>query len=104
MSTEVLTPATPASADQPRRVSTSVSVGDRVFRGAMRAAGLAVLALTGMILAFLLIQGVSAFRQAGISFFSSQSFTPTASKFGIAALLGSGIIVGGYGVVLGVSG
>jgi phosphate transport system permease protein len=100
MSTEVLTPAAPASADQPRRVSTSVSAGDRVFRGAMRAAGLAVLALTGMILAFLLIQGVSAFRQAGISFFSSQSFTPTASKFGIASLLVNGIIVAVIALVI----
>ena len=102
MSTEVLTPAAPAPADQPRRISTRVSPGDRVFRGAMRAAGLAVLAVTGMILVFLLIRGVSAFRQAGFSFFTSQSFTPTASKFGIASLLLNGIIVAVIALVIAV--
>lgn len=89
----VISSRAPASADEPRRITGRASLGDRVFRGAMRASGVAVLTITAMILIFLLQRGISAFRRAGLSFFSSQSFTPSANKFGILSLLTNGLIV-----------
>jgi phosphate transport system permease protein len=44
--------------------------------------------LTGMILIFLFLQSFSAFRRAGLGFFSTANFLPeTSNQFGIAALL-----------------
>lgn len=83
----------PASDDQPRRISGRVSPGDRVFRGVMRACGVAVLVITAMILIFLFQHGLSAIRKAGLSFFTSQDFTPTQKHFGILSLLTNGIII-----------
>jgi len=90
----------PASDDQPRRIVVRRSAGDRVFRGVMRAAGIAVLTVTAMILTFLLARGVSAFRRAGFSFFTTQSFSVGAPKFGIASLLTNGVIIAAIALVI----
>ena len=45
------------SADRPRRITAPVSAGDRVFRGILRAGGLSVFAIMGLIAFFLLYRG-----------------------------------------------
>lgn len=74
--------------DRPRAVITRVSGGDLVFRTVLRVAGSTVLALTGMILIFLILRSLGAFQRAGLGFFTTANFLPeTSSQFGIAALL-----------------
>ena len=66
-------PPSAPKADRPRTIVVSVSTGDRVFRGAMRAAGLAVLLITGLILVFLVLRSLAAFRAVGFGFFASSA-------------------------------
>jgi len=74
--------------DVARPIVTSRSGGDRIFRAILRFAGFAVLIINAMILLFLLLRSLSAFRRAGFGFFTTQSFYPeTSNQFGIAALL-----------------
>jgi phosphate transport system permease protein len=87
----ILTPDSPHTlpdADTPRVIVAKPSSSDRVFRGILRAAGIAVLAMTALILVFLVLRSLSAFRRAGLGFFTTSSFFPeTSNQFGIAALL-----------------
>jgi phosphate transport system permease protein len=74
--------------DSPRTIVTRVSRGDLIFRTVLRIAGITVLALTGMILIFLILRSLGAFHRAGLSFFTTANFLPeTSNQFGIAALL-----------------
>ncbi len=74
--------------DIPRTIVARSSGGDRIFRGVLRAAGVSVLVITGMILFFLVLRSLSAFHRAGLSFFTTANFQPeTSDSFGIAALL-----------------
>ena len=93
MSAELISSPAPVSADQPRRIVSRVSPSDRVFRGIMRSAGLAVLVITVMILAFLAARAISAFRDVGFSFFTTQTWFIDNNKFGIASLLANGVII-----------
>lgn len=74
--------------DIPRVIVSPVSGADRLFRGVLRGAGLTVLFVTAMILLFLILRSLGAFRRAGLAFFTTASFYPeTSGHFGIAALL-----------------
>src|SRR5215471_19756983 len=78
----------PHADDVPRQIVARATGGDRLFRGLLRSAGLAVLLITLMILIFLILKSSSAFQRAGFGFFTTSSFFPeTSSNFGIAALL-----------------
>ena len=55
-------PPSPGSDDRPRAIAAAPVLSDRLFRLAMRAAGLAVLAITGLILVFLILRSLTAFR------------------------------------------
>jgi phosphate transport system permease protein len=70
-----------------------VSASDRVFRAALRGAGITVLAITGMILVFLLIRAADALRADGIHFFTQTQWLLQPGQFGIAAILPDGIII-----------
>lgn len=84
----------PAGEDVPRVIVAPVTGGDRIFRGVLRGAGLIVLAITGLILLFLLLRSTQALSRAGLGFFTTQSFYPeTSSQFGIAALLPDSILI-----------
>jgi len=87
----ILTPDSPHTlpdVDTPRVIVAKPSSSDRIFRGVLRAAGIAVLAVTALILVFLVLRSLSAFRRAGLGFFTTSSFFPeTSNQFGIAALL-----------------
>jgi phosphate transport system permease protein len=74
--------------DIPRVIVAKPSSSDRVFRGILRGAGITVLAVTVLILVFLVLRSLSAFRRAGLGFFTTSSFFPETNKqFGMAALL-----------------
>ncbi len=85
----------PASADgdRPRHIVTRVSPADRVFRGILRGAGLAVLVITASILAFLVLRSVTAFRAVGLGFFTTSSWFISTNQFGIASILPLGILI-----------
>jgi phosphate transport system permease protein len=68
----------------------------------VRAAGLAVLVITGMILTFLLTRALSAFRTAGFSFFTTKLFDADTNNFGIGALLPDGVIIAAIALVIAV--
>jgi phosphate transport system permease protein len=90
-----LTPGPPsaASEDRPRTIVTSVSAGDRIFRIGLRAAGLTVLVITGLILIFLVLRSLSAFRAVGFGFFTTSSWYLSTNQFGIAAILPLGVLI-----------
>jgi phosphate transport system permease protein len=90
--TDVPVPA-PADDDRPRAIVTRLSTGDRVFRGVLRAAGLAVLIITAGILAFLVLRAVPTFTAEGFRFFTTQSWFISTNQYGIAAILPFGILV-----------
>src|SRR5215469_11859546 len=90
-----VTPGPPSapSDDRPRTIVTSVSHGDRIFRFVMRMAGLAVLLITGLILVFLVLRSLAAFRAVGFHFFTTSTWFINTNQFGIAAILPLGILI-----------
>ncbi len=81
------TSAMPAhSEDVPRTLRSRPVPADRLFRGLLRAAGLAVLVITGSILLFLVLQSIPAFREEGFKFFTTTNTLPP-DEYGVAALL-----------------
>ncbi|HYK28931.1 MAG TPA: phosphate ABC transporter permease subunit PstC [Streptosporangiaceae bacterium] len=78
----------PPEGDTPRTIVSRSSGSDKIFRGVLRSAGMAVLVINALILIFLILRSLSAFQRAGFGFFTTRSFFPeTSSQFGIAALL-----------------
>jgi len=97
-----VSPGAPAD-DVPRAIAARASRGDLVFRGLLRAAGLAVLLITGMILLFLILRSTSAFQRAGFGFFTTASFFPeTSNQFGVAALLPDSALIAVVALIIAV--
>jgi len=92
----------PAADDRPRAIVTRVSASDKVFRGMLRGAGLAVLVITASILAFLVLRSVSAFKAVGFGFFTTSSWYISTNQFGIAAILPLGILIAVIALVIAV--
>jgi phosphate transport system permease protein len=88
--------------DRPRRVTITRSRADRAFRGALRSAGIGVLVITGLIAVFLVVRGSSAFRKAGLGFFTTKTWIPAANRFGIASMLPNGLIIAVIALVIAV--
>jgi phosphate transport system permease protein len=101
-----LTPPSPVEAeddDVPRVIVAKPSGSDRIFRGILRSAGIAVLLITLLILVFLIVRSVSAFQRAGFGFFTTASFQPeTSNLFGIAALLPDSALIAVIALVVAV--
>jgi len=99
-----LTPGPPSapSDDRPRTIVTSVSHADRIFRFLMRAAGLAVLLITGLILVFLVLRSLSAFRAVGLHFFTTSTWFINTNQFGIAAILPLGVLIAVIALIIAV--
>ena len=66
---------------QPRRTGSS-SIGDAVFAGFARAAGILVLVLLGAIIVTLFIGGLPAFRAFGLGFVGDANWDPVQDQFG----------------------
>jgi phosphate transport system permease protein len=95
-------PPAPDEADTPRAIVAKPSAGDLIFRGMLRAAGISVLVITGMILVFLLLRSTWALKTAGFSFLTSQnwSFITGSYSFGIGGVLPDTIIIALIAMVL----
>ena len=82
----------PASEDRPRAIVAPVAFGDKIFRGILRAAAFSVLAITALILIFLIFRSASALRAVGLGFFTTSTWFIGTNQFGIAAILPLGIL------------
>ncbi|HBW20609.1 MAG TPA: phosphate ABC transporter permease subunit PstC [Actinobacteria bacterium] len=99
-----LTSPLPVTADEdvPRRIVSRTSPGDAIFRAVLRASGLSVFLITGMILAFLILRGSWALRADGFSFFTKQSWLFVGNNFGIGGILPDGIIIAVIAMIIAV--
>jgi phosphate transport system permease protein len=93
---------TPETDDVPRRVVVRVSAGDRVFRGVLRAAGVATLVITAGILLFLALRSVTALKDMGFEFLTTSTWYISTNQFGIAAILPLGILIAVIALVIAV--
>ena len=94
--------APPDDPDVPRTITAPATPGDRVFRGVLRAAGLSVFAIMGLIAFFLLLRGSDALRAVGWSFLTEQRWRTQAHDFGIAAVLPNGLLIAVIALVIAV--
>ena len=97
---EALAAAGDTGTDRPRRIVAPVTPADRLFRGGLRAAGLSVFAIMGLIAVFLLLRGLQALRATGWSFFTQTAWKP--GTYGIAAVLPDGILIAVVALVIAV--
>ena len=82
----------PADEDLPRAVASRVPASDRIFHGILRGGGYAVFAITGLILVFLVLRSLPAFRAVGFGFFTTSHWFISTNQFGIAAILPLGVL------------
>ena len=82
----------PAGDDVARVVASRASAGDRIFHGILRGGGYAVFVITGLILVFLVLRSLPAFRAVGFGFFTTSQWFISTSQFGIAAILPLGVL------------
>ncbi len=85
-------PADPRD-DVPRTIVARASPADRIYRGILRAAGISVLVITAMILAFLIIQARSALAAEGFRLLTTAGVAPGTNDFGVAVLLPDSILI-----------
>ena len=99
-----LTPGQPQAAaeDKPRVIVAPVAFSDKIFRGVLRSAGLAVFVITGLILVFLIFRATTALRAMGFGFFTTSTWFISTNQFGIAAILPLGIIAALFALVIAV--
>jgi phosphate transport system permease protein len=97
-------PAVPDDEDRPRAIVAKLSMGDMIFRGILRAAGISVLIITGMILVFLGIRATWALKTAGLSFLTSQNwvFVAGSYSFGIGGVLPDTILIAVLALIIAV--
>ena len=58
---------------EPRQLTTTRSMTDRIFRGGISASGVAVLVIMALVGVFLTIRALQALSQAGLSFITTQA-------------------------------
>jgi len=79
--------------DEPRRLNRRLGGRDRLFHLVLRFSGVLVLILYGLIGLFLGGNGLTALREAGWSFLTTQAWEPDAHHFGIAAILTGSVLI-----------
>ena len=82
-----------AAEDHPRRITTRISGADLVFRSGVRLAGLLVLAITGLIAAFLVARASGTLHAAGWRFLTNFQWVLNSSHLGVGAILPDTIII-----------
>jgi phosphate transport system permease protein len=82
-----------AAEDRPRAIATRVSGADLAFRAVVRAAGLMVLAITGLIAAFLVDRASSTLHAVGWRFLTNFQWILNDNKLGVGAILPDTIII-----------
>jgi phosphate transport system permease protein len=95
MPSEAQTQVMPAVPDDtPRTIVARPSTGDKIFRGILRASGWSVFVITGLILVFLILRALKAFKFMGFAFLTTSTWiTQTPQHFGIASILPFGILI-----------
>ncbi|AXI76277.1 phosphate ABC transporter permease subunit PstC [Peterkaempfera bronchialis] len=88
----------PDAGDAPRRPSAAIGVGDRLFRGQLTLAGVAVLAVMAAVGLFLLLRAGQALRVQGWAFVTTEQWQPDVHNFGIAAVLTGTVLIAGVAV------
>jgi phosphate transport system permease protein len=79
--------------DRPRRITTRIRGADLVFRSGVRLAGLLVLAITGLIAAFLIDRGSGTLRAVGWRFLTNFQWVLTGHHLGVGAILPDTLII-----------
>jgi phosphate transport system permease protein len=79
--------AAPGPGDAPRRISKSLSIPDRIFRGGSTGIGIVVLLVTSAIGIFLGIQMLHTFSHYGLHFFTENQWNPQLNLLGISEVL-----------------
>jgi phosphate transport system permease protein len=80
--------------DSPRTIVARPSTGDRIFRAILRASGWSVFVITGLILVFLIVRALKAFKFMGFGFLTTSTWVIyNPQHFGIAAILPEGILI-----------
>jgi phosphate transport system permease protein len=92
MAVDATVPAVPAE-DRPRAIRSRVSGADLAFRNGVRLAGLLVLAITGLIAAFLIVRASSTLRAVGWRFLTNTQWLLYGNKLGVGAILPDTIII-----------
>lgn len=92
----------PAEEDRPRVIVSRVAAGDRVFRGVLTGAGIAVLVITASILVFLVARSMTAFDAVGFRFFTTSTWYISSNQFGIAGILPLGVMIAVIALVIAV--
>lgn len=82
-----------AAEDHPRRITTRTSGADLVFRSGVRLAGLLVLAITGLIAAFLIARASGTLRATGWRFLTNFQWVLNSNHLGVGAILPDTIII-----------
>jgi phosphate transport system permease protein len=97
MTIDLTPPADPAE-DRPRLISRRASGADLAFRNGVRLAGLLVLAITGLIAAFLIVRGAGALRAVGWRFLTNTQWLLQSNRLGVGAILPDTAIIAPYGL------
>jgi phosphate transport system permease protein len=92
MAVDVTAPAAPAD-DRPRVIHRRLSLADLAFRNGLRLAGLVVLAITGLIAAFLIIRASSTLRAVGWRFLTNFQWLLNSNRIGVGAILPDTLII-----------
>jgi phosphate transport system permease protein len=93
MAVDATVPDAPAGEDRPRAISSRVSGADLAFRNGVRLAGLLVLAITGLIAAFLIVRASSTLRAVGWRFLTNSQWLLYGNRLGVGSLLPDTIII-----------
>jgi phosphate transport system permease protein len=79
--------------DRPRRIATRKSRADLIFRSGVRLAGLLVLAITGLIAAFLIDRASGTLHAVGWRFLTNFQWILTGNHLGVGAILPDTLII-----------
>jgi phosphate transport system permease protein len=88
--------------DRPRAIRKRASGSDLVFRAGVRAGGLVVLAITGLIAAFLITQASSTLRAVGWRFLTNTQWVLNANNIGVGAILPDTLIIAVIALIIAV--
>jgi phosphate transport system permease protein len=89
--------------DTPRAIIIRPSTGDQIFRAILRLAGWSVFLITALILTFLIVRAIKAFKLMGVGFLTTQNWIVySPQRFGIAAILPMGVLIAAIAMLIAV--
>jgi phosphate transport system permease protein len=91
-----------AAEDRPRVITSRISRSDLAFRAGVRLAGLLVLAITGLIAAFLITRASSTLHAVGWRFLTNFQWVLNANNLGVGAILPDTIIIAAIALIIAV--